>query len=308
METLFSLLSTFGILIIALFVVGSAVIKIAKEWERGVILRLGRLIGVKGPGIFFLIPFIDRPIFLDLRVITLDVPPQEAITRDNVTVKVNAILYFRVIDPAKAIVSVEDYRRATYNIAQTTLRNVIGQSELDELLAFRERINERLQQMIDEQTEPWGIKVSIVEVKDVELPQTMQRAMAKQAEAEREKRAKVIHAEGEFGAAKQLAAAAAVITKEPAAIQLRYLQTLTEIAVEKNSTIIFPVPVDIISDLSKIVQAALPPAPGADEGPVPPADEGEESPGEDEAAVLCKNCGAQLRPGATFCSKCGASV
>jgi regulator of protease activity HflC (stomatin/prohibitin superfamily) len=293
MDTILSLFSTFGIFIIVLFILGSAVIKIAKEWERGVILRLGRLIGVKGPGLFFLIPFIDRPTFLDLRVVTLDVPPQEAITRDNVTVKVNAILYFRVIDPAKAIVSVEDYRRATYNIAQTTLRNVIGQSELDELLAFRERINERLQQMIDEQTEPWGIKVSIVEVKDVELPQTMQRAMAKQAEAEREKRAKVIHAEGEFGAAKQLAAAAAVITKEPAAIQLRYLQTLTEIAVEKNSTIIFPVPVDIISDLSKIVQAALP-----DKGTEPT----------DEATADCKNCGAQLKPGATFCSKCGAPV
>jgi regulator of protease activity HflC (stomatin/prohibitin superfamily) len=301
MDTILSLLSTLGILVIALFVIGTSIVKIAKEWERGVILRLGRLIGVKGPGIFFLIPFIDRAIFVDLRVVTLDVPSQEAITRDNVTVKVNAVLYFRVIEPSKSIVSVEDYRRATWNIAQTTLRNVIGQSELDELLAHREQVNERLQQMIDEQTEPWGIKVSIVEVKDVELPPTMQRAMAKQAEAEREKRAKIIHAEGEFNAAQQLAGAAATMAKEPGTIQLRYLQTLTEIAVEKNSTIIFPVPMDIMPDLSKIMQVALP-----DKGSVPGADAGRELTGEEEGR--CKSCGAMLKPGATFCSRCGAPV
>ncbi|MBN1886603.1 MAG: slipin family protein, partial [Thermoflexales bacterium] len=188
-----------------------------------------------------------------LRIVTLDVPSQEAITRDNVTVKVNAVVFYRVVDPARAIVQVEDYRRATWNIAQTSLRNVLGQSELDELLAHRESLNERLQQIIDESTEPWGIKVGTVEIKDVELPQTMQRAMAKQAEAEREKRAKLIHAEGEKAAAQQLAEAAATMAREPATIQLRYLQTLTEIAVEKNSTIIFPVPIEFIKDLAKLV-------------------------------------------------------
>jgi regulator of protease activity HflC (stomatin/prohibitin superfamily) len=257
METILSLFSTLAVLIIIVLAIASSAIKIAKEWERGVVLRLGRLIGIKGPGIFLIIPIVDRVFFVDLRVVTLDVPSQEAISRDNVTVKVSAILYFRVMDPAKAIVSVEDFRRATWNIAQTTLRNVIGQSELDELLAHRERVNTRLQQMIDEQTEPWGIKVSIVEVKDVEMPQTMQRAMAKQAEAEREKRAKVIHAEGEFQAAQTLANAAKTLAQEPAAIQLRYLQTLTEIAVEKNSTIIFPVPIDTMADLMGLINARL---------------------------------------------------
>jgi regulator of protease activity HflC (stomatin/prohibitin superfamily) len=189
-----------------------------------------------------------------LRVVTLDIPAQECITRDNVTVKINAVVYYRVIDPSRAIVQVEDFRRATWNIAQTTLRNVIGQSELDELLAHRERINEKLQKIIDEQTEPWGVKVSIVEVKDVELPQTMQRAMARQAEAEREKRAKIIHAEGEFQAAQQLAEAAEVVGTQPATIQLRYLQTLTEIAVEKNSTIIFPVPIEFIRGLAMMFE------------------------------------------------------
>lgn len=301
METLFNLLSTLVVFIVVVVFIGSSVVKIAKEWERGVVLRLGRFSGIKGPGLFFLIPFIDRPIFVDLRVVTMDVPSQEAITKDNVTVKVNAILYFRVIDPAKAIVSVEDFRRATWNIAQTTLRNVIGQSELDELLARRERVNERLQEMIDEQTEPWGVKVSIVEVKDVELPQTMQRAMAKQAEAEREKRAKLIHAEGEYNAAQQLTAAAATMAQEPAALQLRYLQTLTEIAVEKNSTIIFPVPIDTFVDLSKLIHGLV-------DRNQPPAQIEEAQVGEVEAASTCKNCGAQLKPGATFCSKCGASV
>jgi regulator of protease activity HflC (stomatin/prohibitin superfamily) len=232
--------------IILLFLLFSAV-KIVQEYERGVIFRLGRFVGAKGPGVFFIIPFVDRMTKVDLRTVTLDVPAQEAISRDNVTLKVNAVVYFRVLDPGKAIIQIEDYRRATWQIAQTTLRNVIGQSELDELLAHREKINEQLQQIIDEQTEPWGVKVTIVEVKDVELPQTMQRAMARQAEAEREKRAKIIHASGEFEASKNLAEAARVIASEPATLQLRYLQTLTEIAVEKNSTIVFPLPVDLIT-------------------------------------------------------------
>ncbi len=248
-----SLLSGLGILLIFLVIfllaILSAAIKIVQEYERGVIFRLGRLMGPRGPGLFIIIPFVDRMVKVDLRVVTLDIPAQECITRDNVTVKINAVVYYRVIDPSRAIVQVEDFRRATWNIAQTTLRNVIGQSELDELLAHRERINEKLQRIIDEQTEPWGVKVSIVEVKDVELPQTMQRAMARQAEAEREKRAKIIHAEGEFQAAQQLAEAARVVGTEPATIQLRYLQTLTEIAVEKNSTIIFPVPIEFIRGL-----------------------------------------------------------
>lgn len=200
----------------------------------------------RGPGLFFLIPIIERMVRVDQRVITMDVPPQEVITLDNVTIKVNAVLYFMVVDPEKAIVKVMDYIRATMQIAQTTLRSVVGQVELDELLARREAINERLQRIIDEQTEPWGVKVTIVEVKDVELPQGMQRAMAKQAEAEREKRAKIIHADGELAASRMLAEAATVIASEPVTLQLRYLQTLTEIAVEKNSTIIFPLPVDTI--------------------------------------------------------------
>ncbi len=235
-----------GVLIFLLLIFLSVSVRVVKEYERGVIFRLGRLIGAKGPGLFILIPVIDRMVKVDLRVITLDVPSQEAITKDNVTIKVNAVVYFKVFNPEDAIVQVEDYRRATWQIAQTTLRNVIGQSELDELLAHREKVNNELQRIIDEQTEPWGIKVTLVEVKDVELPATMQRAMARQAESEREKRAKIIHASGEFEASKQLAEAARNISKEPATIQLRYLQTLTEIAVEKNSTIIFPVPIDLL--------------------------------------------------------------
>ncbi|MEA3337136.1 MAG: SPFH domain-containing protein [Chloroflexota bacterium] len=240
----------FIILIAVVLVIASSAIKVVQEYERGVIFRLGRLVGAKGPGLFFIIPFIDRMVKVDLRVITLDVPSQEAITKDNVTVSVNAVAYFRVVDPAAAIVNVEDYRRATWNIAQTTLRNVLGQSELDELLAHRERINQKLQQIIDEATEPWGVKVSVVEVKDVELPQSMQRAMARQAEAEREKRAKIIHASGEYEAALQLTEAAGRMASEPATLQLRYLQTLTEIAAEKNSTIIFPVPVEMMDAFS----------------------------------------------------------
>ena len=226
--------------------VALSAIKIVPEYERGVVFRLGRLVGARGPGIFFLIPIFERMVRVDTRVITMDIPPQEVITLDNVTIKVNAVLYFMVVDPNLAVVKVMDYIRATIQIAQTTLRSVVGQVELDELLARREAINEKLQKIIDEQTEPWGVKVTIVEVKDVELPQTMQRAMAKQAEAEREKRAKVIHAEGEQQASVMLAQAADVIAKEPVTLQLRYLQTLTEVAVEKNSTIIFPLPVDTL--------------------------------------------------------------
>ena len=223
-----------------------SMIKVLKEYERGVIFRLGRLIGAKGPGLIILIPFIDKMVRVDLRVITYDVPPQDVITRDNVSVKVNAVLYFQVMDPNKAIVSVANYFEATSQIAQTTLRSVLGQQELDDLLARREKINAELQRIIDDQTEPWGIKVSVVEVKNVDLPPEMQRAMAKQAEAERERRSKVIHADGEYQASKKLAEAATELSKGPNAMQLRFLQTLTEVAAEKNSTLIFPVPIDLL--------------------------------------------------------------
>ena len=238
-----------GVFLLLVFLVMA--VRVVQEYERGVIFRLGRLVGAKGPGLFLLIPFIDRMVKVDLRVVTLDVPAQEAITKDNVTIKVNAVVYFKVFTPTEAVVKIEDYRRATWQIAQTTLRNVIGQSELDELLAHREKINEQLQHIIDEQTEPWGIKVTLVEIKDVELPATMQRAMAKQAEAEREKRSKIIHAAGEYEASKQLAQAAKIVGSEGATLQLRYLQTLTEIAVEKNSTVIFPVPIDFLEGIMK---------------------------------------------------------
>jgi regulator of protease activity HflC (stomatin/prohibitin superfamily) len=230
---------------VALMVLLSS-IKIVPEYERGVIFRLGRLVGARGPGLFLVIPVFERMVRVDQRVITMDVPVQEVITLDNVTIKVNAVLYFQVLNPNWAVTKVMDYIRATMQIAQTTLRSVVGQGELDDLLSQRDKINQKLQQIIDEQTEPWGIKVTIVEVKDVELPQNMQRAMAKQAEAEREKRAKLIHAEGELQASKTLAQAADIIAREPVTLQLRYLQTLTEISVEKNSTIIFPLPIDTI--------------------------------------------------------------
>ena len=230
-------------------------VRIVKEYERGVIFRLGRLVGARGPGLFFLIPWVERMTKVDLRVITMEVPSQEAITRDNVTVKVNAVIYFKVVEPENAIVKVADFVRATSLIAQTTLRSVLGQSDLDHLLSERDRINQQLQQIIDEQTAGWGIRVSAVEVRDAELPQSMQRALARQAEAEREKRAKVIHAQGELEASKQLAAAAEVIGSQPAALQLRYLQTLTEIAVEKNSTIIFPLPMDLLAGLLHLPQS-----------------------------------------------------
>jgi regulator of protease activity HflC (stomatin/prohibitin superfamily) len=254
MGEILNFLFSAGAVILAIAVVASSAIKVVQEYERGVIFRLGRLVGAKGPGLFFIIPIIDRMVKVDLRVVTLDIPAQEAITKDNVTVRVNAVAYFRVVDPQAAIVKVEDFRRATYQIAQTSLRSVLGQSDLDDLLAHRDEINARLQMIIDEQTEPWGIKVSIVEVKDVELPDTMKRAMARQAEAEREKRAKIIHAEGEFVASEQLTNAAKIIGREPAAIQLRYLQTLTEIAVEKNSTILFPVPIEFMRAFESIIR------------------------------------------------------
>ncbi len=222
-------------------------VRIVKEYERAVILRLGRYVGTRGPGWVWMIPFLERPSIVDLRTITLDVPTQEAITKDTVTIRANAVVFFRVLEPEKAVLEVEDYIRATSQIAQTTLRSIIGQSELDEVLANREKINQTLAKIIDESTDPWGIKVSVVEMKEIELPETMKRAMAAQAEAEREKRAKLIHADGEYAASKKLAEAGHVIAAEPTALQLRYLSTLTEVASEKNSTLIFPIPIDLIS-------------------------------------------------------------
>ncbi|HZY10841.1 MAG TPA: slipin family protein [Bacteroidota bacterium] len=224
----------------------SNAIRILREYERGVIFRLGRLVGAKGPGIILLIPLIDRMVKVSLRTVVLDVPPQDVITKDNVSIKVNAVLYFRVVQPEKAIVEVENFLFATSQLSQTTLRSVLGQSELDELLAQRDKINRDLQKIIDEHAEPWGIKVSNVEVKQIDLPIEMQRAMAKQAEAERERRAKVVHAEGEFQASQKLADAANVISANPIALQLRYLQTLVEVASDKSSTILFPLPIDLI--------------------------------------------------------------
>ena len=237
-----------GILLI--YFISTAVF-ILREYERGVVFRLGRLIPVKGPGLCIIIPLVDRLVKVSLRTVTMDVPVQDVITKDNVTVKVNAVMYYRPVDPNKAITEVEDFNYATSQIAQTTLRSVCGQSQLDEILAKRDELNSRLQHIIDEQTEPWGIKVTSVEVKNVDLPVEMQRAIARQAEAERERRAKVIHAEGEYQASEKLAGAASVLGKEPASIQLRFLQTLTEIATEKNSTIIFPVPIDLLTPFLK---------------------------------------------------------
>jgi regulator of protease activity HflC (stomatin/prohibitin superfamily) len=233
------------IAIFVLFILANA-IKVVNEYERGVIFRLGRLVGARGPGLFLIIPFIDRMVRVDLRVITLDVPSQDVITRDNVTVRVSAVVYFRIINPEAAVVKVLNYMQATSQISQTTLRNVLGQHELDELLSQREKLNQNLQTIIDEQTDPWGVKVSIVEIKDVELPETMRRSMAAQAEAERVRRAKIIHAEGELQASEKLLEAGKVIAQEPVTLQLRYLQTLTEIATEKTNTLIFPVPIDLI--------------------------------------------------------------
>jgi regulator of protease activity HflC (stomatin/prohibitin superfamily) len=237
--------------ILFLIILAASAIKILREYERGVIFRLGRLIGAKGPGLFLIIPGIDKMLRVSLRLVTMDIPPQDVITRDNVSIKVNAVVYFRVIDPNKAVVEVENYLYATSQLAQTTLRSVVGQMELDDLLAHREKINMQLQDILDKHTDPWGIKVSLVETKAVDLPENMQRAIARQAEAEREKRAKIIHADGEFQAAEKLAQAANVISVNPAAIQLRFLQTLTEVATEKNSTTIFPVPIDLLTPFLK---------------------------------------------------------
>ena len=242
------------VVVLALLILLPMTIKIVQEYERGVIFRLGRLTGAKGPGLFVIIPIVDRMVKVDLRVVTMDVPPQDVITKDNVTVKVNAVVYFRVVDPQNSVVKVLDHIRATSQISQTTLRNVLGQSELDELLTKREKLNQMLQKIIDEQTDPWGVKVSIVEIKEVELAEEMKRSMAAQAEAERERRAKIIHAEGELQASEKLAQAAHVISRETGAMQLRYLSTLTEIASEKNSTIIFPLPMELFKGFGYVKQ------------------------------------------------------
>jgi regulator of protease activity HflC (stomatin/prohibitin superfamily) len=235
-----------GIIILLVIIFLFMAIKVLNEYERGVIFRLGRVIDHKGPGIILLIPIIDRMVRVGLRTVALDVPPQDVITRDNVSVKVSAVIYFRVIEPTKAVIDVENYLYATSQLAQTTLRSVCGQSELDELLAERDKINLQIQEILDRQTEPWGVKVSMVEVKHIDLPLEMQRAIARQAEAERERRAKVINAEGEYQAATRLSEAAVIIAKEPTALQLRFLQTLVEVSAEKNSTIIFPIPMDLL--------------------------------------------------------------
>jgi regulator of protease activity HflC (stomatin/prohibitin superfamily) len=233
--------------LIGLFGLLSSIVRIAREYERGIVFRLGRLQRARGPGVILLIPMVDRMQKIDLRVVTLDIPRQEMMTRDNVPVTVDAVVYFRVVNPEDAVVKVENYSRATYLLAQTTLRSVLGQHELDELLAQRDRINQQLQRIIDEGTEPWGIKVTLVEVRDVVLPESMKRAMAKQAEVERERRAKVINAEGEYQAAEKLVMAAEKIATQPVALQLRYLQALTEVATEQNSTTIFPIPIDLLT-------------------------------------------------------------
>lgn len=239
----------FLVIVVAIVLVFSA--RIAKEWERGVILRLGRIAGVKGPGLFFVIPLIDQVTKVSLQIVTLNVPPQDVITRDNVTVRVDAVVYFQIFDPVKATVEIEDYALATSQIAQTTLRSILGQADLDQLLGERDRLNDDIQRIIDDLTEPWGVKVTNVEIKNVDLPQEMQRAMAKQAEAERERRAKVIAAQGEFEASERLREAAEVLARQPIAYQLRFLQTIAEIATERNSTIVLPVPVELLAHFGR---------------------------------------------------------
>jgi regulator of protease activity HflC (stomatin/prohibitin superfamily) len=258
-------LAIIAVVALLIVILLAASIRILREYERGVIFRLGRLIAQKGPGLILLIPIVDQMVRVDLRTVTLNVPPQEVITRDNVTVRVNAVAYFRVIDPNRAITDVENYLLATSQIAQTTLRSVLGKAELDSLLAERERLNVELQRIIDEQTEPWGVKVTTVEVKDVELPAEMQRAIARQAEAERERRAKIINADGEFQAAEKLSQAANIISQNPATLQLRYLQTLLEMGVNQNTTIVFPLPLDILKPLIErgAESSVASPAPGA---------------------------------------------
>jgi regulator of protease activity HflC (stomatin/prohibitin superfamily) len=240
----------------AVAVAAAASIRILREYERAVVFRLGRLLGVKGPGLILLIPGVDRMVRIDLRTVTLDIPTQNVITRDNVPAKVNAVCYFRVVDAQRAVVSVERYLAATSQIAQTTLRSVLGKADLDMLLAEREQLNESVQHIVDEHTDPWGIKVTTVEIKHVEIPQAMQRAMALGAEAERERRAKIIHAEGEFQASKRLRDAADVISENPASLQLRYLQTLTEIGATQNSTVVFPLPIDVVKPFMEAISTA----------------------------------------------------
>ena len=239
--------------VIFIFIILSSAVKVCKEYERGVIFRLGRLVGARGPGLFLIIPGIEKMVRITLRTVVLDVPPQDVITKDNVSIKVSAVLYFRVMTPQDAVVQVEDYLYATSQLAQTTLRSIVGQAELDEILAEREKINHQLQNILDKQTDIWGIKVTLVEIKHIDLPQEMQRAMAKQAEAERERRAKVINAEGEYQAAQRLTDAAAIIQKHPVALQLRFLQTLREVAAENNSTTLFPIPIDLFEPFLKKV-------------------------------------------------------
>ncbi len=263
-------LAVIAVVAVFILIILAAAIRILREYERGVIFRLGRLIAQKGPGLILLIPFIDQMVRIDLRTITLNVPPQEVITKDNVTVRVNAVAYFRVIDPNKAVTEIENFLLATSQISQTTLRSVLGKAELDALLSERERLNLDLQQIIDEQTEPWGVKVSTVEVKDVELPVEMQRAIARQAEAERERRAKIIAADGEFQAAEKLSQAANIMSLNPATLQLRYLQTLVEIGVNNSSTIVFPLPLDLLKPLLEVHSQPVVPPP---EHPTPPPSE-----------------------------------
>jgi regulator of protease activity HflC (stomatin/prohibitin superfamily) len=252
------------VLIIAVFVILSG-LKVLNEYERAVVFRLGRLMAYRGPGVIFIIPILERQVRIDLRTVTLDIPPQDVITRDNVTVKVSAVLYFRVIDPSRAVTEIRDYLYGTLQLAQTTLRSVGGQSELDELLGQREKVNTKIQEVLDLQTEPWGIKVTLVELKNIDLPQDMQRAIAAQAEAERERRAKVIAAEGEFQASQRLAEAAEIMSASPITLQLRYLQTLAEIATENNSTTLFPVPIDLFEPFLRLRQmAAASSAPSGD--------------------------------------------
>ncbi len=247
-----------AVVLFLIFLILTSAIKVLREYERGVVFRLGRAIGAKGPGIIFLIPIVDKMVRIQLRTVAMDVPPQDVITKDNVSVKVNAVIYFRVLDANRAVLEVENYLYATSQIAQTTLRSTLGESDLDELLSKREKINQELQAVIDRHTEPWGIKVSTVEVKNVDLPQEMQRAIARQAEAERERRAKVINAEGELQASQKLSEAAAVIATQPLAMQLRYLQTLAEIATENNSTTVFPIPIDLFEPIIRARLAAAP--------------------------------------------------
>ncbi len=269
-------LAVIGALVLLGLLILASAVRILREYERGVLFRLGRLIALKGPGLRFLIPIVDQMVRVDLRTVTLNVPPQEVITKDNVTVRVNAVAYFRVVDPDKAITEVENFLVATSQISQTTLRSVLGKAELDSLLAERERLNQELQEIIDEQTEPWGIKVSTVEVKDVELPQDMQRAIALQAQAERERRAKIIGSEGEFQAAAKLSDAAEIISQNPTTLQLRYLQTLLQIGVNQNSTIVFPLPIEMMSAFTALTGTGRKPGEphpsvGGEEAQVPPA-------------------------------------